>query len=233
MKWFKHYSDALDDPFIQGLMDEFGHTGYVVWFGLIETIAKENGNEITGKLSVKPAYLRRKLRSSQAKLREVFEYCRGFGKLSVTFSEKVWEFELPKMLEIKDNYTKDLQATGKKLSNHKEVEVEKEVEKERKKERKNKEHTNFNVFYSKYPKKVGRASAEKSFNKINPDENLLRSMLVSLMEQKKSAQWNKDNGEYIPNPSTWLNQKRWEDEITSIKSKSPTLTAIPGAIDVR
>ena len=30
---------------------------------------------------------------------------------------------------------------------------------------------------------------------------------------KKSYNWNKDNGQYIPNPTTWLNQKRWEDEI--------------------
>ena len=30
--------------------------------------------------------------------------------------------------------------------------------------------------------------------------------------QKLSRQWQKDGGQYIPNPATWLNQGRWEDE---------------------
>jgi hypothetical protein len=122
MKWFKHYSDALDDPFICALMDEFGHTGYVVWFGLIEIIAKESGNNLTGKLDISPTYLRRKLRTSQTKLRQVFTFCQTFDKVSFTFSE---------MLELKDNYTKDLQGTGKKLSKHKEVRSKSKIKKKK------------------------------------------------------------------------------------------------------
>ena len=38
-------------------------------------------------------------------------------------------------------------------------------------------------------------------------------MLVAIDKGKSSKQWNKENGQYIPNPSTWLNQKRWEDEL--------------------
>ena len=36
--------------------------------------------------------------------------------------------------------------------------------------------------------------------------------------QKQSAQWSKDNGQFIPHPTTWLNGKRWEDQITVDKS---------------
>ena len=131
MKWFKHYTDALDDPFIAELMDEFSHAGYVAWFGLIEIIAKENGHNLTGNLKISPRVLRRKLRSSQTKLRDIFEFCQTFGRLSFTFSQEKWEFRFPKMAEIKDNYTKDLQGAGNKPSNHKEVEVEVEVDKEK------------------------------------------------------------------------------------------------------
>ena len=128
MKWFKHHSDALDDPFVQGLMDEFEHQGYVAWFGLIEIVSKENGKNLTGKLSISPQYLRRKFRISPSKLRQIFHYCATFGKLSVNFSEKKWEFDFPKVLELKDNYTKDLQGAGKKPS--KQTEAETEAEKE-------------------------------------------------------------------------------------------------------
>ncbi|MCK5607489.1 hypothetical protein KAR91_36740 [Candidatus Pacearchaeota archaeon] len=109
-------------------MDNFSHAGYVAWFGLIEIICKENGNKLTGKLEISPTYLKRKLRISSAKLKQIFNFCSTNGKLSFDFSKEKWSFYFPKVAEIKDNYTKDLQVTSKKLSNHKEVEVEVEVE---------------------------------------------------------------------------------------------------------
>ena len=136
MKWFKHMTDSLDDPFIHDLMDEFGAVGYLAYFGIIEIICKENGRDLTGKLSISPTYLRRKLRTSQGKLRQVFDFCQTFGKLSVNFSEKIWEFEFTKIADIKDNYTKDLQATGKKPSKQKEEEKEVEEYKEEKDKKK-------------------------------------------------------------------------------------------------
>ena len=137
MKWFKHMTDSLDDPFIHELMDNFSHLGYAVWFGLIEIIAKENKNSITGNLSVSPTYLRRKLRTSPTKLREVLDFCQTHLRLTVNFSEKNWEITFPKIAKIKDNYTKDLQAPCKKLSIEEEEEEEKEVDKKKiKKEKK-------------------------------------------------------------------------------------------------
>ena len=132
MKWFKHFSDSLDDSFIQDLMDEHSHLGYAVWFGLLEIIAAENGSKLTGKVQLKPSFLRRKLRTSQAKLREVLEYCQSNGRLLADFSQERWELEVPKMLDLKDNYIKDLQVAGKKPSKHKEVEEEAEKEEEKK-----------------------------------------------------------------------------------------------------
>ena len=35
----------------------------------------------------------------------------------------------------------------------------------------------------------------------------------ALETQKKSDQWQRDNGAFIPHASTWLNQQRWEDEL--------------------
>lgn len=41
----------------------------------------------------------------------------------------------------------------------------------------------------------------------------LEVLLKALEEQKKSLQWTKDGGQFVPHPTTWLNQERWEDEI--------------------
>ena len=127
MKWFKHFSDSLDDPFIQELMNRFGHQGYVAYFGLIEIISKENGYELTGQLSIKPIYLKRKLRISVKKLQGIYSFCSTYTeqkdgnnqtkpKLMFNSSEENWQFDFPKLLEIKDNYAKDLQVSNKKVS---------------------------------------------------------------------------------------------------------------------
>lgn len=70
----------------------------------------------------------------------------------------------------------------------------------------------FGEFWSAYPKKVGKGAAEAKFGKINPDRALLDKMLVAIETGKRSRQWQKDNGQFIPNPATWLHQRRWEDE---------------------
>ena len=37
-------------------------------------------------------------------------------------------------------------------------------------------------------------------------------MINKLEQFRGSTDWQKDGGSYIPYPSTWLKQKRWEDE---------------------
>ena len=68
----------------------------------------------------------------------------------------------------------------------------------------------FNQFWSAYPKKVGKKEACKAFKKVKEPLSVL---LDAIKEQKLSEQWTKENGRFIPNPATWLNQGRWEDHL--------------------
>lgn len=74
----------------------------------------------------------------------------------------------------------------------------------------------FSAFWSAYPKKKGKQDAEKAFSKLKPDEELLNKILTTLEEQKKTEEWQKADGQFIPYPATYLNGKRWEDEITVV-----------------
>lgn len=74
-------------------------------------------------------------------------------------------------------------------------------------------NNNFDSFWTAYPVKKGKGSAEKSWEKLNPD---LQTVLTAIEAQKKTDQWAKDNGKFIPYPATWLNQKRWQDEVEII-----------------
>lgn len=73
--------------------------------------------------------------------------------------------------------------------------------------------TGFDDFWSAYPRKTSKAEAVKAFAKLKPDAELLATMLASLKEQAKSPAWTKDGGQFIPHASTWLNGRRWEDEV--------------------
>lgn len=71
----------------------------------------------------------------------------------------------------------------------------------------------FEVFWSTYPKKVGKGEAYKVWRKIKPSEELQATILTAVERQSKSDQWRKDGGQFVPNPATWLNQGRWDDEL--------------------
>lgn len=70
----------------------------------------------------------------------------------------------------------------------------------------------FEEFYKQYPRKVKKQDVEKWFKKNKPTDELFKKIIDSLNKFKNSYDWKKDNGQFIPYPSTWLNQKRWEDE---------------------
>lgn len=71
----------------------------------------------------------------------------------------------------------------------------------------------FEEFWKAYPCKVGKKAARKSWDKIRPTAELHSTILDAIATQKKSDKWRRDNGQYIPNPTTWLNQGRWDDEV--------------------
>lgn len=71
----------------------------------------------------------------------------------------------------------------------------------------------FDMFWSAYPRKIGKEKARTSF-KTAMKKATLETMLAAIEAQKQSDQWQRDGGQYIPHPSTWLNQGRWEDEVT-------------------
>lgn len=69
----------------------------------------------------------------------------------------------------------------------------------------------FLAFWDAYPRKAGKQDAKKAFGKVTEP---LEKLLDAIEQQKKSKQWQRDDGQYIPYPATWLNQGRWDDVLT-------------------
>lgn len=73
-------------------------------------------------------------------------------------------------------------------------------------------HEGFDEFWSRYPRKVSKVQALKAWNRLKPNEELQRQIIASVDEKKRSEDWRKDGGRFIPHPSTFLNNQRWDDK---------------------
>jgi hypothetical protein len=71
----------------------------------------------------------------------------------------------------------------------------------------------FARFWSAYPNKVGRREAWRVWRQLQPDAALIDTMLAAITRQRASRRWRAEAGRFIPNPATWLEQHRWDDEL--------------------
>lgn len=71
----------------------------------------------------------------------------------------------------------------------------------------------FDQFWTAYPKKRSRGDALKAWRALKPSKELTERILRSLQVAKRSSDWVKDGGQFVPYPGTWLRAQGWEDDI--------------------
>jgi hypothetical protein len=81
----------------------------------------------------------------------------------------------------------------------------------------------FDKFCDAYPRKTAKVQAQAAWKKLRPDDALLGQILKAIKRQKQSPQW-REEPKFIPYPSTWLNGRRWEDEVEPTASNGQALT---------
>ena len=69
----------------------------------------------------------------------------------------------------------------------------------------------FDEFWKLYPRKTNKSFAIKCFSKVKPNQELMLTIMNAL--RKQIPLWK--DPLFIPHASTWLNNKRWEDEEAS------------------
>jgi hypothetical protein len=78
----------------------------------------------------------------------------------------------------------------------------------------------FDQFWLVYPKKVGKPAAQNKW-RTKGCAQIKSDILAAVEAQKQLEQWRKDAGQFIPNPTTWLNQERWTDETAVVDQPDP------------
>lgn len=76
-----------------------------------------------------------------------------------------------------------------------------------------KEPASFAIFWQAWPKKEARAAALAAWRKVPQDPDTLQAILDAIPRQQAAKDWPRENWRYCPQPATWLNQRRWEDEV--------------------
>ena len=91
----------------------------------------------------------------------------------------------------------------------------------------------FPDFWEIYPRKDGKADAKAAWNTLKPNEKLFRVITEAIISAKKSDQWTRENGQFIPMPATYLRKRRWEDEgIVQRAMATPRLPSKPISLPV-
>ncbi len=189
-----------------------------------ENMTIERGQVITSYPKISEA-----LCITEAQARTAVNHLKSTGEITVVPTSKfsvitIKNYELYQGFDRQNNS----QMTVKKQSDNSQITAIKQY----KQINKETKHTplppkgdvdGFSEFWQAYPRKTAKQAALKAWNKIKPDADLQQAILNALEQQKKSVQWQKDGGQFIPYPATWLNGRRWEDMQTqAVQAPPPT-----------
>lgn len=216
-------TDAEHDEKIQKLQAAYGFAGIGRFWRLCEIIGSQMNESEKHDVEYSTSYLCKRLGMPNGTL--LGRYLGtlsgiGLGTFSLrpchTTSHKAeaWLCSIPNLLNIRDNRIKNrvqknvLEVEEDSRSRIRTPIVPKRDDKE------------FQEFWNEYPRKIGRAKVEKIWQKIMRDtlnsgeaNNLAHKIIESVKSQKKTNQLGNPDQNFVPHPSTWLNQKRWQDEI--------------------
>jgi len=215
--YFSHDADASTDEKIIYLESKFGFQGYALYFKLLERMCRAEGFKLAWD-DIKKAIYATWFGISVTELESfVTECCRkeinAFTiKNGYIFSQGLLNRMKPLIDKREYNRNKyhEQKQADKFLSQKKEIQQQKCDSKV--KESKVKTYTaEFESFWSEYPnKKSGKLNAFKSWQKTSGLRPPIEQILSVISYHKKSTSWQKDNGQYIPMATTWLNQGRWD-----------------------
>lgn len=86
----------------------------------------------------------------------------------------------------------------------------------------------FDAFWSAYPKKVGKGQAVKAWRSAakKADTDAIMAGLAAANASWKAAGTDQ---KFIPNPATWLNGERWDDEVPAAAEEDDPWSHLPTA----
>lgn len=141
--------------------------------------------------------------------RTIFSTLKNLREVGVLIADYKSNNQLDRTLYYRIDYTKIATSIPQKLRDgrRKSCEISNNTETTR---------DYFGEFWKTYPKRVAKEDARKAFSKIKMDEQLFGNIIKAINNQ---GLCNREI-QFVPNPATWLNKRRWEDEVQSSPSST-------------
>lgn len=208
----------------------YGNDGYAFWFKLLEILGSTDGHVFRYGKAPDWLFLVAKTGVSAEKAKDILQTLADLEAIDAELyaENTIWSQNfVDGLLPVYDKRSTEIpcKPTLRREKAIVSTKIPQSKVKERKAEKTLDEYSpNFEKFWSLYPKKKGKAEAYKHWVKYKCEngsfEAIMKSLEMQLRDQDFAA-----GGQYVPMGSTWVNQKRWQDEITVMKpSPSPTGT---------
>lgn len=233
--YFSHDSNARNDQKMLKCRMDLGIESYAIYFMLIEILRESKNYEIPLDYEV----LSYELRTDKEKIKQVVEnydlfvvddnvlYSKSLKvRLELFDSKRLARVEAGRKGGLSNAKANVKQYSSKKVKHSK---VNNSIVKHSKKD----SCSNFEKFWNAYPKKVSKGQAEKAWQQLKPDESLLTLMVEKLKVLKSTENWQKEAGQFIPHPATWLNAKGWNDESVVEIDQQNHIQSVDQATDLR
>lgn len=214
MRWFRLYDDVLNDPKVQRLD---GDT-FKFWINMLCIASKRGGvlpsiEDMAFEMRVSVLVCTMKIDALKtAGLVDGDKRLRPHGWEKRQYKSDTSTERVKRFRERSSNVAVTVDETGPDTDTDTE---QKQIKKTNKKSR-SASSAEFDQFWNCYPKKVGRGAAEKAW---------LKAIAVTTAEEitrvVQAYPWGEDK-QFIPHPATWLNQRRWQDQIDDGKPKPKT-----------
>lgn len=213
--YFSHDSNARNDEKIVDLRFSHGWEGYGIYWAIIEMLRDAESYQ----MQIDCKRIAFALQADEQIIRSViFDF-----DLFVFGDEHFWSESLKRRMELRgkvsdqrrkaarkrwDNAKADANALQTECNSNAIKGKERKGKETKLKESKAKYSESFEQFWSAYPNKKAKRSAQKAWDKATDKPGIVG--LIAIIEvQKRSEQWIKG---FIPHPATWLNGGCWEDE---------------------
>lgn len=129
MKWFKHMANARDDDFTEWLEETYGFEGVGRYWRILEIIAAEMDKHPNDPSATHTwTKWQTLLRGKRSQLLGYLSAIASRDKMKLVHDENILKITIPKMLELRDNHTRNLQATSKQLQSDLFLELEADKE---------------------------------------------------------------------------------------------------------
>ena len=217
--YFPHYISDGKKMFV--IESKFGNDGYATWFKILEILAKTDDHWLDLNDAGNLMFVAAKCKVDEERLLEIIDSITKLGE----FDSDVWKQSKviwsPKLMEsLRDAYVKrsnecmSLESLRVHLKGLRRYKPTKESKVKDTKLNETKEEYPFEMFWSLYAKMTDKAVCQSKWEAI-PKKT--KALIIDHVPKYVAAT---PDVQYRKHPSTYLNQKTWEDEaLPSVKAK--------------